>query len=150
MTAPEELDAVDHAILDLLVENARRSASDIAQRVNLTPSPVIRRIERLERLGVITGYTATLDHGKLGAGLEAFAELRFAGNTKVEDITRTAADLPEVVEVLTVAGDPDALVRFRVTGVQHLADVVDRLRRDGNVIGTKTLMVLGSWRRTGH
>ncbi|MFD4561899.1 Lrp/AsnC ligand binding domain-containing protein [Streptomyces sp. NPDC058469] len=58
-----------------------------------------------------------------------------------------ATSVPEALEVFTVAGDPDALVRVRVTNVQHLRDVIDRLRRSGAVIGTKTLMVLGAWRR---
>jgi len=115
---------------------------------NLSASAVKRRIGRLERIGVITGYTALIDHSRLGVSLEAFTELRFAGNTNVESITRAATRLPEVIEVFTVAGDPDALVRLRVTSVKHLQAVVDNLRRDDSVIGTKTLMVLDSWRKS--
>jgi DNA-binding Lrp family transcriptional regulator len=58
-----------------------------------------------------------------------------------------ATSVPKVIEVFTVAGDPDALIRIRVNSVRHLRDVVDQLRRSGSVIGTKTLMVLDSWRR---
>jgi Lrp/AsnC family leucine-responsive transcriptional regulator len=144
----EEIDDVDRAILDLLVADGRRTVLDVAGHVNLSASAVKRRIDRLERIGVITGYTALIDHTRLGVSLEAFTELRFAGNTKVESITRAATRLPEVVEVFTIAGDPDALVRLRVTSVKHLQAVVDNLRRDGSVIGTKTLMVLDSWRRS--
>lgn len=142
------VDDVDRAILELLLENGRRTVTEIAERVNLSPAPVKRRIDRLERIGVITGYTAIIDQSRLGAGFEAFAELRFAGTTKVAAITAAATSLPEVIEVFTVAGDPDALVRIRVNSVQHLEQVVDNLRRNGQVIGTKTLMVLGSWRRS--
>jgi DNA-binding Lrp family transcriptional regulator len=55
--------------------------------------------------------------------------------------------VPEVLEVYTIAGDPDALVRIRVSNVEHLQEVVDALRRRPGIVGTKTLMVLGSWRR---
>ena len=143
------MDAIDRAILELLVKDARRSITDIAEKVNLSVAPVKRRIDRLEHSGVITGYTALVDHSRLGAGFEAFTELRFAGDTKVEAITGAAKSIPEVIEVFTVAGDPDALVRIRVENLQHLQQVVDNLRQSGKVIGTKTLMVLGSWRRSG-
>lgn len=147
MTDTGLIDSVDRAILELLVEDGRRTMTEIAERVSLSPSAVKRRVDRLERVGVIAGYTVTLDHGKLGSSFEAFVELRFAGDVKVEAITMAATSVPEALEVFTVAGDPDALVRVRVTNVQHLRDVIDRLRRTGAVIGTKTLMVLGAWRR---
>jgi Lrp/AsnC family transcriptional regulator, leucine-responsive regulatory protein len=147
MAETEVIDSVDYAIIELLVQDARRTIVEIAERVKLSPSPVKRRIDRLERLGIISGYTAVIDHNKLSHGFEAFVELRFAGDTKVEAITMAATSVGEVLEVFTVAGDPDALVRVRVSGVQHLREVIDRLRRTGPVIGTKTLMVLGAWRR---
>ena len=142
-----ELDSTDKAILAVLTEDGRASLAEIAQRVQLSPAPVKRRIDRMERLGIITGYTALIDMSQLDTGFEAFVELRFAGSTKVAAISAAATALPEVSEVFTVAGDPDALVRIRVDSVRHLEQVVDRLRENEKVIGTKTLMVLGSWRR---
>lgn len=149
MSAVRHVDDVDRTIIRLLVENGRRSVLDIAERVQLTPAPVKRRIDRLERLGVIAGYTAVIDQSRLDGGFEAFTELRFTGDTNVESITNAAASLPEVIEVFTVAGDPDALVRIRADNVQHLQHIVDNLRKNVEVIGTKTLIVLGSWRRDG-
>ncbi|MFI0352622.1 Lrp/AsnC family transcriptional regulator [Actinomadura sp. 9N407] len=147
MPAKPEVDSLDRQILDLLIENGRRSVRDIAARVRLSPSPVKRRIERLERLGVIVGYTALVDEDRLGDTIEAFAEVRYSGSTDVESITASARSVPGVTAVFTVAGDPDALVHFRVESIQHLHRLIDQIRRDGNVIGTKTLMVLDSWRR---
>ncbi|MFI5800383.1 Lrp/AsnC family transcriptional regulator [Streptomyces sp. NPDC051677] len=140
------LDEVDRTILRLLVENGRRSTVDIATRVRLSPAPVKRRIDRLERLGVISGYTAIVDETRVG-GFDAFTELRFGGDTPVAEFIQAVTGQPEVLEVLTIAGDPDALVRIRVDNVQHLQQVVDGLRRTGRVVGTKTLVVLSSWRR---
>lgn len=139
-----DLDDVDRRILALLVEDGRRSASDVGRRVGLSPAAAKRRIDRLEQIGVIGGYRAVLDHARLGSHIEAFVELRFAGATQVDDIEGAVAGMPEVVEAFTTAGDPDALVRVRAADLDHLKRVVDRIRRGGKVTGTKTLIVLGS------
>jgi len=147
VSTPDSLDGTDLEILELLAADARRTLSDIAARVSLSAPAVKRRIDRLERLRVITGFTVMIDQAKLGRPLEAFAELRFAGDTTVDEISAVADGLPEVVAVFTVAGDPDALVWIRVRDVDHLKTVVDQLRRSGKVTGTKTMMVLGTWKQ---
>lgn len=133
-----------------LVEDGRRSASEIGRVVGLSPAAAKRRIDRLEGTGYILGYTALLNPARLGTRLEAFTELRFAPGTQVDDIDEVVAELPELVESFTLAGEPDALVRVRVNDVDHLRKVIDRIRRggrgDARVIGTKTLIVLGSRR----
>jgi Lrp/AsnC family leucine-responsive transcriptional regulator len=139
-----DLDDIDHRILDLLVQDGRRSASDVGREVGLSPAAAKRRIDRLEQIGVIGGYRAVLDHTRLGTQIEAFIELRFAGRTQVDDIEAVAAGIPEVVEAFTTAGDPDALVRVRATDLDHLKRTVDNIRRTGKVTGTKTLIVLGA------
>ena len=145
------IDSCDERILELLVEDGRRSASEIGRLVNLSPAAAKRRIDRLERIGLIRGYTAVIDRTMLRVQLEAFSELRFAPGTQVDEIDAAVADLPELVESFTLAGDPDALVRLRVNDVEHLKRVIDRIRRgergSAKIIGTKTLIVLGG--RTG-
>lgn len=145
-----DLDTTDQRIIALLVEDGRRSASDVGRVVGLSPAAAKRRIDRLESAGYIRGYTAIVDHALLGAHLEAFTEMRFAPGTQVDDIDRSVADLPELVEAFTLAGDPDALVRLRVRDVDHLKGVIDRVRRGrrggAKITGTKTLIVLGTHR----
>jgi DNA-binding Lrp family transcriptional regulator len=138
------LDATDMSVLELLIEDGRRSASEVGRRVNLSPAAAKRRIDKLERLGVIVGYRAVVDQGKLGNTIEAFAELRFEGKTQVDDIDNAFVDIPELVEAFTMAGDTDALLRLRVGDLGHLKRVVDRIRRTDGVTGTKTLIVLGA------
>ena len=139
-----ELDATDLEIVQLLREDARRTLADVGERVSLSAPAVKRRVDRLERGGVIVGYTALVDHALLGRPLQAFTELRFAGNLPVDQIAGIAADIPEVQTLFTTAGDPDALAWIRVRDVDDLKRVIDLLRRSGRVTGTKTLMVLGS------
>jgi Lrp/AsnC family leucine-responsive transcriptional regulator len=139
-----DLDATDRTILDLLAENARRTLGDIGGRVGLSAPAVKRRIDRLEAARVILGYTTRLDHAKLGRPLEAFTELRFSGDARVDAIAAIADEIAEVQAVFTIAGDPDALAWIRVSDVHELKQVIDRLRGSGDVIGTKTLIVLGT------
>jgi Lrp/AsnC family transcriptional regulator, leucine-responsive regulatory protein len=142
--AAPDVDATDLEIIELLRGDARRTLADIAGRVSLSSAAVKRRIDRLERDGVITGYTVLVDHAKLGQPLQAFTELRFAGNSPVDQIAAIADGIPEVQTVFTTAGDPDALAWIRVRDVEDLKRVIDLLRRSGRVTGTKTLMVLGT------
>jgi Lrp/AsnC family transcriptional regulator, leucine-responsive regulatory protein len=147
VTDPASLDDTDRQIIDLLREDARRTISDIAHAVNLSPAPVKRRIDRLEHLGVIAGYTVVLNQDRLGPSVDAFIELRMQGNASLDEITEAVTGIPEVREVFTVAGDPDALVRIRLENVAHLKSVVNALRLTGRVTGTKTLMVMDHWSR---
>ncbi len=148
MTTTVELDGTDREIVDLLLIDGRRTIAEIGKTVGLSAPAVKRRLDRLEQDGVITGYTARVDHTKLGRPIEAFTELRFGGKTKVADIAGVAAGLPEVEAVHTIAGDPDALVHMRVRDVADLTRVIDLLRRSGRVTGTKTLIVLASENRS--
>lgn len=143
------LDDVDREIVRLLREDGRRTVRDVAREVGLTVAPVKRRIARLEQTGVINGYTARIDTAKVGGELEAVVELRVQGNLELELILAFAEEVPEVVEVLTLAGDPDAIARIRASNIHDLQRVVNLLRKNKRITGTKTLVVLNSWSRFG-
>lgn len=147
MAGTVSVDDVDLALLDLLRADARRSVADLARAVNLSPAPVARRIARLERQGVIAGYTALVNESKLGRGVEAIAELRVRGDIDITAVLELAASMPEAQEAFTVAGDPDALVRLVVADAEGLRRAVNTLRHSDGVLSTRTLLVLGSWRR---
>jgi Lrp/AsnC family leucine-responsive transcriptional regulator len=140
------VDAVDRQILAILRRNGRASVSEIARAVSLSPAPVSRRIDRLEKTGVIRGYAALIDDHDSGT-LEAFTEIRLAGGTETGELGDIVKDIPEVREFFTIAGDPDALVHLRVDDVDHLQRVVNALRRTGKLTGTKTLIVMHTWQR---
>jgi Lrp/AsnC family transcriptional regulator, leucine-responsive regulatory protein len=138
-----KLDKIDEQIVTMLKRNAKSTLADIGNIVGLSAPAVKRRIDRLEEQGVILGYTVVVDHAKLGRPIEAFAELRFVGTARVDEIATIADGIDEVEAVFTTAGDPDALVWIRVRDVADLKRVIDRIRNSGQVLGTKTLMVLG-------
>lgn len=141
MAAPI-LDDIDRQILELLRQDARRTIKDIASHVNLSPAPVKRRIERLEKAGVITGYTIMVDEARLGPSLSAFTEVRYAGDMDQDEILDILGTIPEVTRAYTMAGEVDALVKIRARNIDHLQEVISNLRRKGHPISTRTLIVL--------
>jgi DNA-binding Lrp family transcriptional regulator len=142
-----DVDDIDLELLALLRADGRRTFADMAAEVGLSVAAVKRRVDRLRERGVIVGFTVQIDHSRLGWGVEAFTEVRYAGTTNVGQIIDTVTTVPEVQAVYTIAGDPDALIQVRSRDLPHLQEVIDRLRRSGTVTGTKTLMVLGRWTR---
>jgi Lrp/AsnC family leucine-responsive transcriptional regulator len=140
------VDDVDEKILSILESRARTPVSEVARQVNLSPAPVARRIERLERDGVIQGYAAVVDRARAGQ-LEAFTEIRLSGDTDTAELSEIVRAVPEVQQFFTIAGDPDAMVRIVVADVDHLQRVVNALRRTGKITGTKTLISMNSWDR---
>jgi Lrp/AsnC family transcriptional regulator, leucine-responsive regulatory protein len=139
------LDDIDHKILALLRENARRTLADVGEQVSLSVAAVKRRIERLERDGVIKGYTTRVDMSGLDEGIEVIMEVYCADRTSPGDIRPSFEHVEEVVSGFTVSGEPDVLLRLRVDSVSHLEDVVERLRRDPNVVRTRTMLVLSTF-----
>lgn len=144
------IDPLDRAIIDRLGGNARATFGDIGRTVGLSAPAVKRRIDRLEERGIILGYQVVVDHSQLERPLEAFTELRFTGDARVDEIAAIGDGIPEVEAVFTMAGDPDALVWLRVRDVHDLKRVVDQLRGTGQVAGTKTMMVLGATTFSTH
>ncbi len=89
-----EMDAIDRRILTILQENGRLSNQEIAERVNLSPSPCLRRIRRLEESGVIRGYVALLDAQQLGLDLLAYVNVRLEKRSGPALSPRGEARLP--------------------------------------------------------
>jgi DNA-binding Lrp family transcriptional regulator len=139
------LDDIDHKILVLMRENSRRTLADIGGHVSLSVAAVKRRVERLERDGVIRGYTARIDNSLLGDAIEVVMEVYCADRTSPGDIRPSFEHLDEVVTGFTVSGEPDVLLRLRVDSVAHLEELVERVRRDPNVVRTRTMLVLSTF-----
>jgi len=120
---PEELDALDVKILDLLQRDASLSIAEIADKVGLSSSPCWRRIERLKKSGIITGQVTLLDQEKLGLGFEVFASVKLTlpSRENLEKFETAALRWPEVVDCATVTGSADYMLRI-VTRDMHAYD----------------------------
>ena len=137
------LDATDRNLIALLRRDCKRTLADLGAEVALSAAAVKRRVDRLQREGIIRGYGAIVDTQATGDGLEALVEIYCSDSTAPADV-RASGDLPEVVSAFTVSGEPDALVRVRVESIRHLETIIERLRRDRNIVRTRTLIVLST------
>lgn len=116
------LDATDHKILKLLTQNARLAVADISEQVHLSATPVIRRIKRLEELGVITGYHAHTSTHKLGNTLSVFVAVSMDKHTaeRFGEFEKAVADFDEVVNCSVVTGrSEDYLLKVVVRDMSH-------------------------------
>lgn len=138
------LDDIDRRIIALLRENAKLTFAQIGEQVALSATAVKRRVDRLERDGVIVGYTAIVEPNLLGPAVETVMEIYCADRTSPADMHASLHDIDEVVTAFTVSGDADALVRARVESIDHLEKLVERLRRDPNIVRTRTMIVLST------
>jgi DNA-binding Lrp family transcriptional regulator len=137
------LDAVDREIVALLQADAKRTLADLGARVSLSVAAVKRRVDRLERDGVIRGYTAIVDPARLGR-IDVLVEVHTADRTSPRDVRKSLEQLDEIVTAFTVSGEPDALVRLQVDDIPHLEAAIERMRRDRNIVRTRTMIVLST------
>ena len=138
------MDQIDHRIVALLRDNARRSFQDIGSQVALSAPAVKRRVDRLERDGVIRGYSANVDPSAIGWDTHAFVELFCDGRMSGEEIERTVGALDEVEAAYTIAGAPSAILHLRAADTQHLERVLEQVREAQGVIRTQTQVVLST------
>ena len=106
MSSTPNLDRTDRQILEELQRDGRISNQDLAQRVNLSPSPCLRRVRALEESGIIAGYRALLDARKLGLSLMALIHISMDRHTpeRFANFEEKVAALPEVLECLLITG----------------------------------------------
>jgi DNA-binding Lrp family transcriptional regulator len=139
-----ELDAIDQRIVALLRENARRSFKDIGKHVHLTAPAVKRRVDRLEREGVIRGYTAVIDPPAFGWQAEAFVDLFCDGRMPGDVIKRAVEKEQGVVSAHTVAGEASAMLHVMAKDTKDLESVLERIRSVEGVDRTVTEVVLST------
>ena len=108
------MDGIDRKILAALQEDGRLTVTELAARVGLSVSPCHRRLRELERSGAIRGYRAVVDAEAVGLGFEAiiFATLRQADHDTISTFEQSVADIPNVLQVQRLFGDPDYLLRI--------------------------------------
>lgn len=127
------LDKIDRQILALLLENARMSNLELAESVNLSPTPCARRVKQLEDSGVITGYSVTTDPRKLGYQLSVYIAISMDKHTaeRFSNFEKKLREFPEVVSCSIVTGrSEDYLIKALVKDMAHYEEfLLHRLNR---------------------
>ena len=82
------MDAIDRKITQELQQNGALTNLELSERVNLSPSPCLRRVKNLEKTGLIQGYTAIVDPDKYGLPINAFVSIRLSEQTDILNFVR--------------------------------------------------------------
>ena len=112
MIAAKSLSSIDKKILRELQKDGRISYAELARRVGLTTTPCLERVKRMEREGVIAGYTTLLDPASLKAALVVFVQIRLTRTSQdiFAKFKKAAIALPTVQECYLVSGNFDYLI----------------------------------------
>jgi len=139
------LDEIDHKILRCLQDEARISNVDLADRVGLSPAPCLRRVQALEKAGVIRKYVTLLDPNAVGRGVAVFVQisLDLQVEGRLEAFEQAIIRRPEVLECYLMTGDADYLMRVVVPDVAAYERFLkDSLTRLEGVAGIKSSFAL--------
>lgn len=139
------LDTTDWKILARLQQNARLPNVELARAVNLSPSPCLTRVRRLEQSGVISRYVTLLDALAIGLTVSVFIQVRLEKQVEpaLEVFENAISERPEVMECYLMTGDSDYLLRVVVPDVQSLERfIVDYLARIPGVSNIRSSFAL--------
>jgi Lrp/AsnC family transcriptional regulator, leucine-responsive regulatory protein len=148
-----QLDGVDKSILREIQRDGRLSIVELAERVNLSKSPCLKRLRRLEKDGYIKGYNAVLDAKKLSYGHLVFVQVTLANTTreKLEEFNRAVQNVPQVLSCHMMSGGYDYLLKIRTRDMDEyrifLGDVLSALPSVGQ---TSTFAVMEEVKDTMH
>ncbi len=134
------LDDTGWKLLQELQNNARLSYTELGQRVNLSIPAVTERVRKLEEAGIITGYHAKVDLGKVGLPVMAIVYIHVKSGQRDEVRVAQIEQIPEVVELYRTTGCDSIIVKVVAPSVEQLTSTIDQLSH----IGTPSMsLVLG-------
>lgn len=138
----QALDHIDREILRELRRDARISWRELGETVHLSPTSAADRVRRMERDGVIEGYTVRVDPEALGRSVRAVIDVSLGAGVQVDDFEARLADRDEVSFAAYVTGTADYAIVVECRGAEGLDTFVRWLRAEAGVSRTETKMLL--------
>jgi DNA-binding Lrp family transcriptional regulator len=141
------LDDTDRRIITELRADGRMSMRALATKLHISRAGVYARVERLQRDGVITGYTAVVDPERYGFDISAYVHLKIRQHSWKE-VRRRIADIPEVWHGALVSGENDLVLLVRTHDAASLRDLVlNTFQTMPDVLSTQTVFILDEMQR---
>ncbi|HEU5025318.1 MULTISPECIES: Lrp/AsnC family transcriptional regulator [Actinomadura] len=137
------MEEIDRQIMALLADDGRMSFTDLAKRTGLSVSAVHQRVRRLQKRGVIRGFTAQLDNEQIGLPLTAFVSIKPIDPAAPDDAPDRLAHLEAIEACHSVAGDESYILKVRVASPNELEELLQQIRAAANV-ATRTTVVLST------
>ena len=146
------MDDIDRRLLRAVQRDGRASIQALAERIGLSSSPCLRRLRRLERDGLIRGYTAILDQRAVGLPVSAFVSVKLERqrDETLDRFARAVADWEEVVEAYLMTGNRDYLLRVACADLEAYERFLrDRLTKLEGVASIETSLALKQVKAVG-
>jgi DNA-binding Lrp family transcriptional regulator len=137
-----DMDKIDEKILKNLMVDARISARQLALKLGMSTVTILSRIKKLEKEKIIKGYTALIDHEKLGYDLTAIIEV--VANKNIVDIEEKLSKIDNVCAVYDITGNTDTVIIAKFKERSKLSEFVKSLSAMTNVDNTITHVVLNT------
>jgi len=134
-------DKLDRDLLALLQANARESTANLARRLGVARTTVLARMARLEKTGIVVGYTARLGKEATDRSVQAYVGIRTEPKA-ARDAVRALGRLPEVKQLVSVSGEFDYIALLSVDTMVRLDAVLDQIGEIHGVTQTVTSVVL--------
>lgn len=143
------MDAIDHKILNALIQNGRITWAELAGHLGLSSPATADRVRKLEEQGLIKGYTALLDAETAGYGLGALIAVSLERPAHREAFLELVQKLPEIQECHHTAGDDDYMLKVRCQGTRDLDRIIsEQLKSLPGIVRTRTTIILGTVKET--
>ncbi|WP_284124874.1 Lrp/AsnC family transcriptional regulator [Parerythrobacter aestuarii] len=145
------MDRKDRQILRELQRDGRLSNADLAERVNLSPSPCLRRVRNLERAGVIDRYVAIVNREAAGYPVTALVQVTLARHERevVEAFEARVRETPQILSCRLLTGSSDYLLEVVMPGIDsYEAFMRDTLHTTPGIATINTSFVYGSIKET--
>jgi len=136
------LDELDREILGIVSRDGRISYRDLGTRVSLSANAAAERLRRLVRLGVITGFHASVDHARVGPSLLALIDVRLPPSLSRSGFETSVKDIPGVLSATLMTGKSDYQLRVACRDTDDLDTVIGALREKTGVQDTYSRLVL--------
>jgi Lrp/AsnC family transcriptional regulator, leucine-responsive regulatory protein len=137
------VEELDRRIIALLADDGRMSFTDLAKATGLSVSAVHQRVRRLQKRGVVQGFTARLDLDEIGLPLTAFVSIKPIDPAAPDDAPDRLAHLDAIEACHSVAGEESYILKVRVASPGALEELLQQIRAAANV-ATRTTVVLST------
>jgi len=138
------MDKIDRKILNLMQRDASLTNVEMAERIGLSPSSCLRRVQRLTKSGIIDRIVAILNPAKAGRGIKALVsvELKLHGEQQMRRFLDLARTEEAVTHAYAITGDMDVMLMLRLTDMEEFDALCDRLFRDQTNVARFITMVV--------
>ncbi|MFT5530033.1 MAG: Lrp/AsnC family transcriptional regulator [Candidatus Poriferisodalaceae bacterium] len=144
------VDLVDREILQLLQEDASMSARELGERVGLTATPCWRRVQNLEKTGIISRRVALLEPSALNLDVTALVQIRTNDHSArwLAGFQAAISDFPEIVEATRTSGETDYMLRVVVPDISAYDNFYKRLIDRVDLYDVRSVFVMEELKRT--